>query len=120
MAAEQLLPRPPYLLALIRESDAEQGADVEELRHYGWDGYHLDGRWIGLQRSGERAMSCLDVGYQLYGVADESPLPDFWALLKSLTRMVSCSYKSVRKSSMAKHTTSRTESRLERSCSGLY
>lgn len=74
--------RDPYLLAVIRESDAKQGVDVEELKHYGWDGYHQSGRWIGLQRSGEKAMSCLDGGYQLYKATGQLQLSDFGSIVR--------------------------------------
>jgi hypothetical protein len=74
--------RDPYLLAVIRESAAKEGVDVEKLKHYGWDGYHQDGRWIGLVRSGEKAMSCLNDGYQLYAPADQRQLAVFGPVVR--------------------------------------
>jgi hypothetical protein len=70
--------RDPYLLAVIRESAAKEGVDVAKLKHYGWDGYRQDGRWIELVRSGEKAISCRDYGYQLHAPTDQPQLSASW------------------------------------------
>lgn len=57
--------RDPYLQAVIVASGVQEGKDVAQCRFYGWDDYHAADRWIKLQDSDDKLISCRDGGFQL-------------------------------------------------------
>lgn len=74
--------RDPYLLAVIEQSGARFGQDVAPLKHYGWDGYQQQGRWIELARTGENLMSCRNEGFLLQGPSQAGELAAFMAIIQ--------------------------------------
>jgi hypothetical protein len=74
--------RDPYLLAVIEHSGAKVGQDVAELKHYGWDGYRPEGRWLELTRTGENVMMCRDEGFQLQAPSQGTELAVFMAIIQ--------------------------------------
>ncbi|WP_082547938.1 DUF262 domain-containing protein [Massilia sp. Root335] len=57
--------RDPYLQAVIVASGVREGKNVADCRFYGWDDYHAVDRWIKLQDSDDKLISCRDGGFQL-------------------------------------------------------
>jgi hypothetical protein len=67
-------------LAVIEESGAREGHDVEHNWHYGWDCYHPEQRWIALFPSGYKVISCPQDGFQLQAPEDAAQLAVFNAI----------------------------------------
>lgn len=69
--------RDPYLQAVIVASGAREGKEVADCRFYGWDDYLARDRWIRLQESDDKVMSCRDGGFQLCAPKDPTALAVF-------------------------------------------
>lgn len=69
--------RDPYLRAVIVASGVQEGKDVAECRFYGWDDYHAKNRWIKLQDSHEKLISCRENGFQLCAPQNPAALAVF-------------------------------------------
>lgn len=69
--------RDPYLQAVIVASGVREGTDVADCRFYGWDDYHAEDRWIKLQDSDDKIISCRENGFQLSAPRNPAALAVF-------------------------------------------
>lgn len=69
--------RDPYLQAVIVASGVREGKDVADCRFYGWDDYHAEDRWIKLQDSDDKIISCRENGFQLSAPRNPAALAVF-------------------------------------------
>jgi hypothetical protein len=69
--------RDPYLQAVIVASGVREGKDVADCRFYGWDDYQAEDRWIKLQDSDDRVLSCRANGFQLSAPQNPAALAVF-------------------------------------------
>lgn len=66
--------RDPYLQAVLAQCDAGTRKTMADSRFYGWDHYRAKDRWLTLQDSGERLISCRQTGFQLCAPHDPGAL----------------------------------------------
>lgn len=69
--------RDPYLQAVLAQCDAGTRKAMADSRFYGWDHYRAKDRWLTLQDSGERLISCRQTGFQLCAPHDPGALAVF-------------------------------------------
>jgi hypothetical protein len=69
--------RDPYLQAVIVASGVREGKEVADCRFYGWDDYLAKDRWIRLQDSDDKVISCRANGFQLRAPQNPAALAVF-------------------------------------------